>query len=90
MTTEQKNQIEKNLKMLLMTQPELSDKVNQAEEVLNDKNFIEMFVDLVKSFAKKKFAGEEVEGFESWFRVLKTIFKVLQSEPSVAEIKFLF
>lgn len=90
MTTTQKNQIENNLKALLFTNPELTPFIEQTLEVLSDSNFLTMFTDLVKTYAKQRFAGEPVENFESWFIIFKIIYKVLQSEESMQQIKFLF
>ena len=90
MTTLQKNQITANLNALLLTAPELEDFIRQALEALSDINFIEMFTNLVKDYAKQRFLGNEVADFDKWFIIFKTIYKVLQSEACVAEIKFLF
>jgi len=90
MTTTQKNQIATNLRGLLITNPELTDLVNQTLTALSFEAFEQLFIDLVKNKAKKRFSGEPVEDFESWFIIFKTVFKVVQSEESMQQIKFLF
>lgn len=90
MRKEIKDQIKTNLDILLFTNPELEEQIRQTLEVLTDKDFTEVFVGLVKLYAKQRFIGNEVTDFGKWFKVFRVVYKVAQSEQELNQIKFLF